>query len=264
MIKTNIFLIALLALSFACFTPIDSFAQITTNLTNGVTNVDTEDPFGDLPILDPTRIVVFLEDFNDYSATYWAATTTEDGTAAATEAIQNATPSQITITNDNADNDLDLIEFYKEIVTFDYGKKTWYEAKFKVSDASETDVIMGLAIGSATSPVCLPVDGVVFHKADGSEVMNISIVKDGLSVSSTALVTLVDDTWVTVSLRWDGVSKITYYVDGDARGIQTVTGYVPDNEALNPMFGIMNGELCNSVAGTKTMTVDYICFIQER
>lgn len=217
----------------------------------------------DMPALDPTKLIIYWEDFlNSYGAssavaTNFIITTTELGVGSASEVITDADGGVLLITNDAADNDADFFQTVGELFKFDTTnkKQLWFKARFKVSDATQSDFVMGLQIRD-TSPLDVT-DGVFFMKDDGDANLDFYVEKDSTQSSATAIATVANDTYLTVGFHYDG-SAVYYYVDDVLKGSLATTNLVNDEE-LTVSFGIQNGE-----AVAKTMSVDYILVAKER
>lgn len=206
---------------------------------------------------DPTENVSFWDDFLKYTAGDWTITTTELGTGSATEAISNARDGILVITNAAGDDDADFLQFASETFKFVSGKRLFFKAKFKVSDATQSDVVMGLQI-TDTTPLAVT-DGIYFRKDDGDANLDFVVIKDSTATTKTAVSTLSDDTYVTVGFHYDGSnSDIDIYVDDVRVGSAALTN-VPDDEELTVSFGIQNGE-----AVAKVLSLDYILVVQGR
>ena len=235
-------------------------ASKVTRFPNGLTNNKINTNLCELGMLDPTKYFVFFNDFKDLldidATNVWVLTTTEAGSGDATEVISDAANGELLITNDNADDDCDFYQSVKEVFKFVSGKKLWLKAKFKTSDATESDIIMGLQIRD-TTPLAVT-DGVFFQKDDGDAYLDFHVEKDSEATSATAVATLSDATYVEVGFYYNGNDAIEYFVDNVKRGTVAVDN-LPDDEELTVSFGVQNGE-----AVAKTMTVDYILAIRER
>lgn len=225
-------------------------------LVNGVTTAKKAQPLGEFILPDVTKAHVYFNDFDTYTAADWTITTVEAGAGSATEALTDADGGVLLITNDSADNDSDFFNKVGESFLFESGKKLWFEARFKVSDATQSDVVMGLQI-TDTTPLDVS-DGVFFLKSDGAATVDLLVEKNGTATTSSSVATLSDDTYVRLSFYYNGDDKIVYYVDGSQAGT-SVTTNLPDDEVLTISFGIQNGE-----AAAKTMSIDYILAAKER
>lgn len=206
---------------------------------------------------DPTRAHVFFDDFNRYAAGDWIITTTEAGAGDATEALTSGDGGLLLITNDAADNDLDFFQTPVGSFLMEAGKKAWFKARFKVSDATQSDVVMGLQIID-TTPLAVT-DGIWFRKDDGDTHLDFVVQKDDSSNKTTAtdIAELADDTFITLGWYFDGVSSVYYFVNDVKLGHLVATN-LPD-AVLAVSFGIQNGE-----AVAKTMTLDYVFAAKQR
>jgi hypothetical protein len=224
--------------------------------TSGVSTASKTSPLFQMPTPDPTKVHMYFNDFDTYVVGDWTITTTEAGAGSATEALTDADGGVLLITNDAADNDLDFFQKVGESFKFESGKKLWFKARFKVSDATQSDFVMGLQI---TDTTMLDVtDGVFFQKDDGDANLDFHVEKDNTATSATAIHTVVADTYLTVGFFYDGVSEVKYYVDDVHLGTSATTN-LPDDEELTVSFGLQNGE-----AAAKTMSIDYILVAKER
>jgi hypothetical protein len=225
---------------------------IITRFPNGVTNVGEDSPLADMGQPAATKFHTYFEDFDYYTAGDWTVTETQAG---ATQALANGDGGLLLLTNTAADDDLVALQKVGESFLFAAGKRLFFEARFKVSDATQSDVVMGLQITDAT-PLDVS-DGVFFIKADGSTSVNLLVEKNGTATTSS-VTTLANDTFITLGFAYDGASAIEYSVNGVVRGVSAVTN-LPDDEELTVSFAIQNGE-----AVAKTMTIDYIFVAKER
>ena len=199
----------------------------------------------------------YFNDFMTYNSGDWTITTTEDGTGSATEAMTSGAGGQFLITNAAGDNDADFFNLKGESFKLSSSKRAYFSARFKVSDATQSDFVMGLQI-TDTSPLAVS-DGVFFIKDDGDTNLDFIVEKDSTSTDTTAIHTMADDTFVTVAWYIDPISSLVYYSVNNAEPVGVVNTNLPDDEELTVSFGIQNG-----AAAAKTMTIDYITVIVER
>jgi hypothetical protein len=160
------------------------------------------------------------------------------------------------ITNTAADDDLVALQKVGESYRFASGKELFFEARLKVSDATESDVVIGLQITDAT-PLDVS-DGVFFIKADGSTSVSLLVEKNGTATTTSSVATMANDTFISLGFYYDGASSIQYFVDGVVKGT-SVTTNLPDDEDMTVSIALQNGE-----AVAKTMTVDYVFVAKER
>ena len=145
------------------------------------------------------------------------------------------------------------------------GKKAFFKARFKVSDATQSDFLIGLAVTDTTLQGAVSgagvTDGILFNKDDGDALLDFNVQKNATTGQTRAagIATVVSDTFLTVAWYFDGVNEVKYYVDDVQRGtLDGSSTYLPDTE-LTVSFAMMNGE-----AVAKTMTLDYIFASIER
>lgn len=227
--------------------------------TGGLSTARGTSPMGAYGLPDPTAWHTYFEDFDKFVAGDWTITTTEAGAGSATEALTDADGGCLLITNDAADDDNDFFQKVGESFLLTAGKRAFFKARFKVSDATQSDFVMGLQV-TDTTPLDVT-DGVYFLKADGSAAMSVVCRKNATtgSTSASAIHTVVADTFMTVAWAYDGKGSIKYYVDDSHKGtLDASSTYLPDTE-LTVSFGLQNGE-----AVAKTMTVDYVFVSFER
>lgn len=228
----------------------------TTRFPNGVTNVNEIDLLRELTTLDPSKVHVFFDDFDKFAAADWTITTTEAGAGSATEALTDADGGVLLVTNDDADNDADFFNKVGESFLMASGKKAWFKARLKVSDATQSDLVIGLQI-TDTTPLDVT-DGIFFQKDDGDANIDFHVEKNNTATSSTAVGTLVDDTYIVLGWYYNGDDAIEVFVD-NVKVATVATTNLPDDEVLTVSFGLQNGE-----AAAKTLSVDYILAAKER
>lgn len=230
----------------------------TTNLIDGVTNVAEGTALGTYIMPDPTSAHTWFDDFDDYTAAEW--TITEVGTG--TRAVGNLDGGILVITNAAADDNSNYLQWSGntsaatvETFKFEANKPTWFKARFKVSDATQSDLVMGLQI-TDTTPLDAT-DGLYFMKLDGSATLNLLATLNSTSTTA-AIGTLANDTYVTVGFYYDGDLTIQGFLN-DVRVASMVTTNLVTDEELTISFGIQNGE-----AVAKSMSIDYIFVSKAR
>ena len=225
----------------------------TTRFPNGITNVGEQSLFAELGQPAATIFHTYFEDFDYYTAGDWTVTETDAG---ATQALTDGDGGLLLITNTAADNDLVSLQKKGESFRFESGKALFFEARFKVSDATQSDVVIGLQI-TDTTPLDVS-DGVFFIKADGAATVNFLVEKNNTATTASAIATMANDTFIRLGFYYDGASAVQYFVNGTYTG-SSVTTNLPDDEDMTITIAIQNGE-----AAAKTMTVDYVYVAKER
>lgn len=230
--------------------------NLVTRFPNGVTNVADNALFADMVQPDPTKFHTYFNDFDTYTAGDWVVTETQAG---ATQALTAGDGGLLLLTNTAADDDLVALQKTPAAFTFTAGKKTFFSCRFKVSDATQSDVVIGLQVVD-TTPLDVT-DGVYFLKADGSTAISVICRKNATtgSTSASSIATLANDTFIELGFAYDGEGKVYYEVNGNVVGsLDASSSYLPDTDCT-VSFALQNGE-----AVAKTMTVDYIFVAKER
>ena len=225
---------------------------MTTRFTSGVTTSAKNQPMGDFILPDMTKAHVFMDDFDTYTAGDW--TVTEVGVA--TQALSDGDGGLLLITNAAADDNSSFSQKVGESFLFETGKKLWFDSLLQVSDATQSDVVIGLQI-TDTTPLDVS-DGVFFLKSDGAATIDLLVEKNNTATTTSSVATLVDATNIRLSFFYDGKDCIKIFADG-VKVATSVTTNLPDDEALTISYGVQNGE-----ASAKTMTIDYIFVAKER
>lgn len=220
----------------------------------GLTTANPNGPLGMFGLPDPTQWHVYFEDFDEYHSGNWTNTTTGTGTVAVTDLDGGC----VLLTNSAADNDAVFLDKKGESFLMEAGKPAFFKARFKVSDATQSDLVIGLQV-TDTTPLDTA-DGVYFVKVDGSASLSVVCRKDASTGSTSATAaTLSSDTFITVGWYYDGKGSLGVFVnDLEVTSLNDLSTYLPDTE-LTVSFGVQNGE-----AVAKTMTVDYIFGAKKR
>ena len=117
--------------------------NVVTRFPGGVTNVGQDAIFADLLQTDPTEYHLYFEDFDTYTAGDWVVTETD---ASATQALTAGDGGLLLLTNTAADNDLIALQKTPASFTFTAGKASFFSCRFKVSDATQSDVAIGMQV----------------------------------------------------------------------------------------------------------------------
>lgn len=231
-----------------------------TRFTSGVTTALPTQPLANFGLPVPFSWHVWFDDFDNFEADQWlitrvgstpteAATSGDGGLLLLTMAATDDSSSSLQWSGDDAST---AIECWK----FQAGKRLMFAARFKVSDATQSDFVFGLQI-TDTTPLAVT-DGVYFRKDDGDANLDFVVLKDSAGTTTTAFSTASNDTFMELAFHYDGKSGIEIFKDGRKLATSALTG-LPDDEELAISFHMQNGE-----AVAKTMTVDYIFVAKER
>lgn len=211
--------------------------------------------FSELPFSGGPDLAVYFNDFintADYAAADW--TVTEVGVA--TQAIEaNEKYGSLLITNAAADDDSSTQQLNEETFSLTVGKRTWFETRLKVSDATQSDFFVGLGV-TDTTPLATT-DRVGFEKNDGDANIDCLTEKNSTETNTDTGIDAVDDTYIQLGFYWDGINKVKFFVNRALKA--THTANIPDDLNLAITQILVNGE-----AVAKTMSIDYFYCAQER
>lgn len=251
-----------------------------TRFPGGVSTLPVTHPLSDFPAPDPTRHVVFHEDFLELrnaaaGVTGWHldesdATGDDNVNLALTDAHGGvATFSPGAAAGDNlhyqwAHNTTVLEPFKAEA-----GKQLWLRSRFKVEDADQMLVILGLHNATDDPWNGEPTDQFLIRTlAAAPQTLQVAVGKTASTEVTIALGDLADDTWTTVTVHYDGKSTVRAWRENDAgdiiaRGSVSVTSatagdLLPDTE-LTIVFG---GEAVDT--GTDVVSIDYVTVLSDR
>ena len=223
--------------------------------TTGVTNVHSGQTLGQFFAPDPTKMHVYFNDFNDYTAAEWTVTETSGG---ATEALADGDDGILLLTNTGADNDLLAMNLVPEGFVMEAGKKAWFKAKWQMSEATSMDAVIGLIVIDSAPIAGAPSDGVYFRKDDGDTNWDFAIQASSVAISAAAgIATSVASTDITLGWYFDGIDTFEYFVNDTLAGSAETTGF-PTTE-LSVLFAIQAGS-----ANARTASLDYVFAAKER
>ncbi len=117
-----------------------------TRFTSGLATVPKAAPLGMYGLPDPTEWHSYFNDFDTYVAGDWTVTEVGAGSRALTDIDGGA----LLITNAAADNDRNELQKLGESFLLTAGKRAFFKARFKVSDATQSDFLIGLAVTDTT------------------------------------------------------------------------------------------------------------------
>lgn len=220
-------------------------------------NVDVA-PVGAITFKSPLTDVSWISwenDFVVYVPTQWTITEVGSGTRALGDAIGG----QLIITNAAADNDRNCLQLggttNGESVALQAGKKTWFDARFKVDNVL-ADTLIGLYV-TDTDPEGGVAAGVYFRRLTTATALDLVIENSSTETVVTTGITMANDTFVNVGFYYDG-ARLFYTQNRRILGEATVLTNLPSTELRLSMM-VQNG-----TAAARSMTVDWIGFASER
>lgn len=235
----------------------------TTSFSGPLLHHGKDDPkkwYAGLPIWGDPDFQVFFDDFDMVAQDQTNDWTVVKDTGASVAIGADALNGTVVLTSAaTTDNDGASIQG-NEVFALGSGKKLWFETRLQVSDADQMDVFAGLTINFATNPeaVLSAADRVGFQIDDGNASILCKSEKSSTETSTDSGVDASDATYVKLGFRWDGSSKVEFFVDRAL--VATHTTNNPDDENLTPALF----ELSGNSTGTKSMTADYVMVIIER
>jgi hypothetical protein len=245
---------------------------------DGITNVSSADPMGALPYLDPTKWVMYYEDFcGGYLGANAVTSTTNVANGVQTIASANGVVSVVTdadaplgclsITNGGAnDNDYGWLQTMSPGFIMTSGKKFIMETRFEITAATvaQCEMFIGLASYSASVTAAFATagttlnadDGIGLYSGDADANINFVVGEADVYDSQVLITTYVTATWYQVSMYYDGAN--IYLWLNNARNDVLTPDQIPVS-VIGPMFFFKAGE-----AAEQTMLVDYLFVAAER
>lgn len=184
-------------------------------------------------------------------------TVTATGTAPVTASVSPGSVALITTpaTEYGGDN----IQLLGSQFKLQAGKALYFGAKITVSDATQSDLLVGLCgvdttltAASTAHAIDVGAGGVFFSKLDGSTAVSFKTYTTATQ-QNTASASTLDDTAHVYEFYWDG-SALNGYVDGFF--VASFTANIT-TEVLTPSIAFRAGE-----AGVKTCTIHWLRAIQ--
>ena len=188
----------------------------------------------------------------------YTVTLIENGADESTVAlVAGSAGGEIAFKSDENDNDGCQAQLKGEAFYFGSMYPTYMGARFKVTDVTNSDIIVGLAITDTTLLGGLS-DGLYFRKDEDDTTLYLVAEKNSLE-TKVGMCTMADATYVTAeALYQNGV--VVLYVNGTEVGrLANSDPNFPDDEYLTPSMGILAG---SAVVGGHTLTVDWLNCIQ--
>lgn len=235
---------------------------------NGVTNVGPSDPFAQFLSVSPLKMQMYFNDFHTYNATDWLVTLVDTDTDSGdTRTIDATEGGVLNILNNDAAADstnLALGGAGAEPFLMTAGKKAWIGARFSSGDVSETFMAIGLApISDVDLAGGLPADHIIIKVDTNDGNVDVSISKDSVATTATAVGTVTDYSEGTndlteVVLYYDGRNEVQVFVDGVKVTTMSAATW-PDDEEMT-----LQMEVHNSEAVADNMVVDWVLVAKQR
>jgi hypothetical protein len=126
------------------------------------------------------------------------------------------------------------------------GMPLYFGVRMSISDATESDVLIGLAetntvllaTSSAHGIGASNMEGAFFAKLDGGTTVRAYTYEGNVQTNNVAWGTALDTNMHTYEITWDGISQLSFYIDGVI--VSTVTGTLPNGD-LTPSINVRAG-----------------------
>lgn len=152
------------------------------------------------------------------------------------------------------------------VIGLELGKAVWFGCRFKLSDVTQSDFIIGL-VSDDTSLNAGVNHGIYLRKVDGAATFECVSERSTVETSTGQLTgrELVADTWYRFSFVVDQTSdaagKVHFFLNGVYVGTVEPTNLpVLSDTKLKIGFELLSGD----ASGTKEARVDWLAFGQER
>jgi len=237
------------------------------HFADGISNTKVGNPLYGMGQLDPTTYKTWFNDFFGWTAGDWTVTETQVG---ATQAAITGDGGLFQMVNSAANNDYTSVQWAGgsgatiEPFLLDSAKDFFMKARFKVSNATNAYLMVGLAI-TDTTPADVT-NGVYFQKAAASTSLLFGTEKAN-TASTATITTMADDTFIEVGMNYIAQGSGNAVFRGyykNSSGVWVNSGSTLANTnlpivTLTPTIATQNG-----TAAAITTTIDYLFIAQQR
>ena len=234
-----------------------------TRFPNGLTNNLDNHFLSNMGFLDPTKYMVYMEDFIDYLGPKGSAWT-------AGVAVNNWIPTEVgnanisygpnyqgtltLLTGTTSGNNLFLIRDPINMVGPFEGTPFWFKTAVTNANTGDRDFIIGLADQANFTPT----DGIYFLREGDTDLWSLVVREDGAEVIS-AMIDPGSNSQFRFGFAWDGIDTIVVSLDDEViESIPLAPSQIPD-PLLVPMMGLQTNQ-----GSAAIMDVDYIFVASER
>lgn len=184
-------------------------------------------------IQDPTYAYMFWDDFTDLPTGKYTATQATAGTFALGDGAGGVALADCNSTTATQGINVQLGGTTGEFIKPAADKDIWFEARVKAADtATGPEFFLGLAAIDTTiiaTSANSSANHIGWQSVTDDNVLLFSAENAGTG-STDAATTLVDDTWVRLGFKVNGVSTIDQYIDGVKQSETHVTANIPVTE----------------------------------
>lgn len=213
--------------------------------------------FSNLPVGMGPEVVSLYNDFvraTDYSTSDFTLTAVGSGTAAVATTTGQVN-GYLVLTTTNTSGDSNSLQGKQNSFQLTVGKRLWLEVGAKAATVTDIDALIALAVADTT-----PLDAsdyVGFLVANGSGAVAAKTVASSTATTLSAVGTLVAATDMKLGLVWDGISKVSFYINRSLVGSSTTN--IPTATPL-----AITAHVKTNSANARTLSIDYVFAAQER
>lgn len=158
---------------------------------------------------------------------------------------------------DTTDNKGAQIQLDAEPFNINDGIDLFFVSRFALSDNTESDAILGLAITDTSLVASAPSDGIFFMKTDGGATVSLlTYAASALTNTISINASMVNDTYLTAGFKItdvvSGGANLFIYINGTLVTSTAITG-LPQTEALSLSAAFQSG-----TNTAQTMNLDFI------
>lgn len=188
--------------------------------------------------------------------TEWTLNIVELGAGDTTQVLDSGVAGgDLLITTAGNENDGLQAQLKGEAFKLVANKPLYFGTRMKISEATQSDFMVGLAITTAGPDILGGVtDGVYFRKVDGTTSAYFVLEKNSTETSTSAWTAATSD-YVTLEFFFDG-TYVNFWVDG-VKGTRPAITNLCQDEELTPSIAFLNGS-----AQSNTCRFDWIRCIQ--
>lgn len=230
-----------------------------THFRSGVSNTVPGDALYEMGQLNPFIYHTLFDDFDTFTAAQWTITETQAG---ATQAVGDGDGGVLVLTNAAGASDVNSIQRVASGVTAETfrwaaDKDMFFVARFKVSDATNTFVNVGLCI-TDTTPSDVT-DGIFLFKTEDDATLTLRIEKNN-TATALDLGEMANDTYVVAGFAYTAADRtFRGFFNGVEVGKTTTITNAPDDEDLTITLAEVN-----SSAAAHVLSVDYFLAAKQR